>query len=235
MADQRYRTRRKPDDADHVLVDLPPIKRRGRKFADEQRRALANTARFLAHEAEAAMMLPRKALPEVARMVADFDNHPVLPFDSVIASRILGLMSVGMRLSQMEPYDWYPGLRNVFSWARESQEFERNLREARKFFADFIAEQCLDISDQPVDGDMAEVQRHKLQIETRRWYAAQHNWKAYGQRMAVDVTATETKTLEIGFSEKGLAALEALRESRGDSKSGTRWLVERVANDATDD
>lgn len=74
-------------------------------------------------------------------------------------------------------------------WLNDDPELAADYARARDDLMDLIADQIIDISDQGVeltsDGrrDWAEIQKHKLQVDTRRWLLSKLAPKKYGDKI----------------------------------------------------
>ena len=112
-----------------------------------------------------------------------------------------------------------PGYRTVMRWVEDREDFRVSYQQAKKDQADYIAEEILSIADDSSldigfteDGkpfvNSENIQRAKLRIDARKWYASKLAPKKYGERIHQDVE------LETG---DGLSQL--LRELDGTTKS----------------
>jgi len=70
--------------------------------------------------------------------------------------------------------------RVFYKWMRATKEREEKYYEAKRKWADHLAEETLDIADGAIDAHDAQVR--KLRIETRRWLAARANPDNWGDR-----------------------------------------------------
>lgn len=90
-----------------------------------------------------------------------------------------------------------PGYRTVMRWLAELPEFRKGYALAREHQADFLAEEVLELADksrigkktkkssdgtlETTTGDM--VERSRLQIDARKWYAAKLSPKKYSDKV----------------------------------------------------
>ena len=94
-----------------------------------------------------------------------------------------------------------PGRSTVLRWLAQNNEFRRQYAHAREQQADALAEEILDIADKAVLGERLKkdgkgkvlerqtgdmVERSKLMIDARKWYAGKLQPKKYGERVALD-------------------------------------------------
>lgn len=98
-----------------------------------------------------------------------------------------------------------PGYRTVMRWLSEHAEFQLAYAAAKEAQADHLAEEIVDLADacrlgkrttRKGKGEKAEVEtvehdmvdRSRLQIDVRKWYAAKLAPKKYGDRVTQEVT-----------------------------------------------
>lgn len=87
---------------------------------------------------------------------------------------------------------------SVLKWLKENEDFSIQYARAREMQADYLADQILEIADDKKgdlimgefgeNGNAANVQRSKLQVEARKWIAAKLKPKKYGEK--IDLNAT---------------------------------------------
>ena len=76
-------------------------------------------------------------------------------------------------------------------WADEDAELANNYARAREDLIERMAQEVLDLSDKDVgetsDGkkDWAAIQKHKLQVDTRKWLLSKLAPKKYGEKLEV--------------------------------------------------
>ncbi|PSD33806.1 terminase small subunit protein [Stenotrophomonas maltophilia] len=94
-----------------------------------------------------------------------------------------------------------PSRSTVIRWLAENEAFRNQYARARELQADTLAEEILDIADKAVLGERLKkdgkgkvlerqtgdmVERSKLMIDARKWYAGKLQPKKYGERVALD-------------------------------------------------
>jgi len=94
-----------------------------------------------------------------------------------------------------------PGRSTVVRWLAENEAFRNQYARARELQADTLADEILDIADKAVLGEKLKkdgrgkvierrtgdmVERSKLMIDARKWYAGKLQPKKYGERVALD-------------------------------------------------
>lgn len=97
-----------------------------------------------------------------------------------------------------------PARSTVFLWLQEHRSFSDQYARARVAQADFWAEQIVEISDTPLDGQKTEVSEtgvktvtedmlghRRLQIDTRKWLMARLAPKKYGDKITQEVTGAD--------------------------------------------
>ena len=98
-----------------------------------------------------------------------------------------------------------PAWRTVYDWIEKDKDFAARIARARSLGFDAIAEEALEISDTPVegeetedDGEKVKVKRgdmlghRKLQVETRLKLLAKWSPEKYGEKRSVDLTVNES-------------------------------------------
>ena len=71
----------------------------------------------------------------------------------------------------------------LFLWLRGHPEFSEQYARAREEQADAISDECLEIAEKEPD-----VQRAKLKIDTRKWFASKMKPKKYGERVTQEIS-----------------------------------------------
>lgn len=117
-----------------------------------------------------------------------------------IADRICAELASGKSIRRICKLDWAPGRRTVYDWLRTHQDFRELYAIAQLDGAHAWADEAIEIADDGtndwiVDNDPENpgyrlngehVQRSRLRVDTRKWYAARMNPKKYGDK--VDLT-----------------------------------------------
>lgn len=133
-------------------------------------------------------------------------------YTKTIASAICARIADGESLRKICLDADMPGRRTVLDWLDDDAhaDFRAKYARAREAQADFHADEIIEIADisrigkkittkadgteEIVTADM--VERARLQIDARKWYAAKLAPKKYGDRQAIDVTDNTPKTPE---------------------------------------
>jgi len=92
--------------------------------------------------------------------------------------------------------------RVFYKWMRSTPEREEKYYEAKRRWADYLAEETLDIADAAIDAHDAQVR--KLRIDTRKWLAARANPDNWGDR--------RDPLVNINVQDQHLVALRELLE-----------------------
>lgn len=109
------------------------------------------------------------------------------------------------RIAQGEPLrkivksEGMPHEVTVFRWLEKDEEFRAQYALARERQADFYADQCIEIADdgrndtyELDDGSQHvahdHIQRSRLRVDTRKWYASKLYPKKYGDRNTTELT-----------------------------------------------
>lgn len=83
-----------------------------------------------------------------------------------------------------------PSWQTIMAWLNRYPNFQEQYARAKSRQMELLAEEILDISDAPA-GDNVQVQRAKLQVDTRKWLMSKLAPKKYGER--IDVTTSGEK------------------------------------------
>ncbi len=98
-----------------------------------------------------------------------------------IASSTMGLRSLCAHREDLPPWQ------TVMGWLSRYPNFQEQYARAKQRQMELIAEDILEICDAPAD-DSTQVQRAKLQVETRKWLMSKLAPKKYGDRL--DLTSS---------------------------------------------
>ena len=93
-----------------------------------------------------------------------------------IADAICEGLARGQSLYRIVEQPGMPSYAAVMAWLREDREFQEQYTRGRDSQADFLAEEAIEIADKG-SGD---VQRDRLRIDARMWYAGKLRPKKYG-------------------------------------------------------
>ena len=100
-----------------------------------------------------------------------------------IAAEICGQISEGSSLRSICKVAEMPSCSTVFPWLSKHPEFSEQYARAREEQADAIADECLDIAETEPD-----VQRARLKIDVRKWFASKMKPRRYGDRITQEHT-----------------------------------------------
>lgn len=121
-------------------------------------------------------------------------GRPTL-FSWDLAAKLLDRIAAGESLRRIVQDEDMPGRSTVMKWAVDNEEFRDHYALAREFYADSVADECLDIADDGTNDwydkqtdsgsirvvDHEHIQRSRTRIDTRKWHLAQMN-KRYHPR-----------------------------------------------------
>ncbi|HHA2515017.1 TPA: terminase small subunit protein [Stenotrophomonas maltophilia] len=145
-------------------------------------------------------------------------------YSQQLADAICDLLVDGKSLRTICSTAKMPSRSTVIRWLAENEAFRNQYARARELQADTLAEEILDIADKAVLGERLKkdgkgkvlerqtgdmVERSKLMIDARKWYAGKLQPKKYGERVALDH----------GVQDNLAAQLRAARERATGSKS----------------
>ncbi|MDV9040915.1 terminase small subunit protein [Stenotrophomonas sp. RAC2] len=122
-------------------------------------------------------------------------------YSQQLADAICDLLVDGKSLRTICSTAKMPSRSTVIRWLAENEAFRNQYARARELQADTLAEEILDIADKAVQGERLKkdgkgkvlerqtgdmVERSKLMIDARKWYAGKLQPKKYGERVALD-------------------------------------------------
>lgn len=118
-----------------------------------------------------------------------------------LADAICDLLVDGKSLRTICSTAKMPSRSTVIRWLAENEAFRNQYARARELQADTLAEEILDIADKAVLGERLKkdgkgkvlerqtgdmVERSRLRVDVRKWYAGKLQPKKYGERVALD-------------------------------------------------
>ncbi len=125
-------------------------------------------------------------------------------FSPEIANRICEELIEGVSLRKVCLADDMPSASTVCRWLGQFPEFREQYAHAREAQADTLTDEMLDIADDGTNDWMEKrngegdpggfeyngdaVQRSRLRIDTRKWYASKLAPKKYGERQTLEHT-----------------------------------------------
>lgn len=122
-------------------------------------------------------------------------------YSQQLADAICDLLVDGKSLRTICSTAKMPSRSTVIRWLADNETFRNQYARARELQADTLAEEILDIADKAVLGERLKkdgkgkvlerqtgdmVERPKLMIDARKWYAGKLQPKKYGERVALD-------------------------------------------------
>jgi hypothetical protein len=116
-----------------------------------------------------------------------------------------------------------PSRSSVYEWIESDEEFAGRFRAARARGVHAMAEECLDIADEPVSkDDSVAVANKRVRIDTRLRLAGKWLAKDYGDKIDVNYNAEVTHRHDLsGYSADELDALEKLIAKSADASGDT--------------
>lgn len=122
-------------------------------------------------------------------------------YSQQLADAICDLLVDGKSLRTICSTAKMPSRSTVIRWLAEKEAFRNQYARARELQADTLAEEILDIADKAVLGERLKkdgkgkvlerqtgdmVERSRLRVDVRKWYAGKLQPKKYGERVAQD-------------------------------------------------
>ena len=109
-----------------------------------------------------------------------------------LADRICTELSKGRSLKRICNDEWAPSTTAVYEWIQKHTEFADKYARAREVQAEGMADELIDLADNAED-----VQKAKLQIDTRKWAASKLLPKKYGERQQIEHSTDPEKPFEV--------------------------------------
>jgi hypothetical protein len=104
-------------------------------------------------------------------------------YTTAIADKICEGVAVRISLAKICASDpEMPAPRTVYRWLEQNEEFRHNYVRAREDQADFIAEELIEISDNPE----FEPNDKRIMVDTRKWLASKYKPKVYGDKIQTE-------------------------------------------------
>jgi hypothetical protein len=119
-------------------------------------------------------------------------RHGNTTFSEEVVCRIceaIATSSKGLK-ALCEARDDLPSWQTVMAWLNRYPDFQEQYARAKQRQMELLAEEILEICDAPA-GDTVQVQKARLQVETRKWIMSKLLPKKYGER--IDVSGTVDK------------------------------------------
>lgn len=144
-------------------------------------------------------------------------------FTQEIADEICEQLADGVSLRKICAAKKMPNRATVFRWLAQREDFAKQYTRAREAQADAIADEILYLADtsrmgvktttlangkvEKVRGDM--VERARLQIDVRKWYAGKLRPKVYGDKVQTEHSGS------VGVAQANMTAAEFKEIARG--------------------
>lgn len=140
-------------------------------------------------------------------------SSPTARFEDDIVVELLKRTEAGEPLLRICADPKMPGRRSVYEWIENDAEFSAQFHDARKRGIHALAEQCLDIADEPSKDAVAATDK-RIRIDTRlrlagKWLPSIYGDKVLNEHTGKDGGPIETRDLS-KLSDDKLATLEAI-------------------------
>lgn len=126
-------------------------------------------------------------------------------YSELVADAICDEIATGRSVLQICSDPDFPGERTVYRWLELHEAFRQKYARAREFQAEHYASEIVALADTPVEArkvvikaDGSEeitigdaVDRTRLQIDARKWYASKLNPKKYGDKVQAEVSGPD--------------------------------------------
>ncbi len=144
-------------------------------------------------------------------------------FEDDQIEELLASLASGQPLTRVCRDPRMPSASAVYSWVESDVEFSGRFHAARARGVHALAEECLDIADEPVaKDDSVAVSNKRVRIDTRLRLAGKWLAKIYGDKVDVNYNAEVTHRHDLsGYSPDELDALEKLIAKPADGAGDT--------------
>lgn len=117
--------------------------------------------------------------------------HKPTELTPTLASQICERIIYGETLTAICDEPEMPTLRTVYCWLDTNEAFAKELETARRFAADWIADECIELLKNAGNGAPEML---RLRIETRQWLCGVLHPERYGKRVINEGTVTYAVT-----------------------------------------
>ena len=124
----------------------------------------------------------------MARKLAKF-----VKYSEEVTQKICDELANGKSLRQICAQEGMPVVGAVCKWLAIYPEFHIEYAKAREAQAEYYADEIVDIAD---NATLEEVQKAKLQIDSRKWVASKLKAKKYGDASLLKLADNEGEKLE---------------------------------------
>ena len=153
-------------------------------------------------------------------------QKPKVKYSKALAKKICRQIAKGKTLHQVCSTDEMPAVCTVMDWCVDKDEFAELYSRARIAQAHILVDEIISISDDSSEDEMEteegrkkvnheNIQRDRLRVDSRKWYASKVLPKIYGDKLAKELSGpnggpieTTNKSVEIS---KSMDAKEASR------------------------
>jgi hypothetical protein len=118
-------------------------------------------------------------------------------YSEIIANAICDEIAIGRSVLQIANDPNYPAEGTIYKWLQKHEGFREKYARAREYQAEHYASEIIHLADTPVEArkitikpDGSEeivigdaVERSRLQIDARKWYASKVAPKVYGDKL----------------------------------------------------
>ena len=131
-------------------------------------------------------------------------------YNEALAEAICERLAVGESLLKITKSEGFPGEGTVYRWLDANDSFREKYARAREMQAEHYAAEIIDLADSPVEArktvikpDGSEeitigdaVERTRVQIDARKWYASKVAPKKYGDKAQMELTGKDGGAIE---------------------------------------
>ncbi len=109
-------------------------------------------------------------------------------YSEKVSDGICYLIALGYSLAEICKLDEMPGYRTIMTWLSDEKkgDFRHKYARAREDQADYLADEIIDIADEPVTCN-EDVARNRLRVDARKWVASKLKPKKYGDKIEHEV------------------------------------------------
>lgn len=152
-------------------------------------------------------------------------------FTIELSDDICAKIASGMPLAKICAEDNMPAVGTVFRWLQSHPEFSESYTRARESQMDYYAEEISQIADNAgLTND--EIQKARLQIETRKWLMSKIKAKKYADRIEPTTVNnyTDNRKIDVNFEKLKLLPKETLAAAKRQITHALETNTDNVIN-----
>lgn len=131
-------------------------------------------------------------------------------YNDVLVDKLLVLVSEGKSMRTIAATEGMPDVTTMFDWLRKYSDFAQRYAHAKEEAADTFVEELIELTDMANVDNMIDIQKRKLQVDTRKWIASKLKPKRYGEKL--DLAISQQTEVLIYKPEQRVKAIDMEQE-----------------------